>query len=306
MNHYPTKGESLWNATVRRTEFSSHRGDLDVDVAVIGAGIAGLTTAYMLKQKGKKVAVFEKYQIGDSVTGYTTAKVSSQHGLIYHELIEKHGKGHAQVYADANQGAIDTIEAIIATENISCEWRRADSYVYTDKSSELRAIKDEVLAAQSLGLPASYTESLPLNIAAKAAVRFTHQASFNVLDYLYGLVNAIEGQGSRVYEHTKVSNVHDGERVTFKVPGGTVTANEVVLATNIPSPILDHIAYGLYEYPVRSYLIAGPVESRIDDMYINTGNPTRSIHSLNINGKPWMMMGGEAHMVGVSGPAEGH
>src|SRR6476620_5827492 len=143
MAHYPSKGESVWNHTVERTDYAPLTHDFSVDVAIIGAGIAGLTTAYLLKQRGVKVAVFEKYQIGDSISGYTTAKVASQHGLAYTELIEKFGFDAARTYGRANEAAIACIEDIVKTERIDCDWRREDNYVFSNKTDEVEKLKKE-------------------------------------------------------------------------------------------------------------------------------------------------------------------
>jgi glycine/D-amino acid oxidase-like deaminating enzyme len=306
MVHYPSKDHSLWLNTADSVEYPALDRSLSIDVAIIGAGITGLTTAYLLKQRGIKVAVFEKYRLGDSVSGHTTAKVTSQHGRTYAQLIEKFGQDTARIYGEANQAAIEKIEEIIHTEQIECDWRREDNYVFTNKFDELEGFRQEATAATALGLPAQYETAMPLGVDMQAAVRFKNQATFHILKYLQGLARAVGGGGCYVFEHTKASIVRDGDSCTFHTPGGTVTANKVILATNVPSPLKDHAAYGLLEYPVRSYLIAGRTTKKISGMYIMTGDPTRSILPTSINGEQWLLVGGEGHISGLSGPAESH
>jgi glycine/D-amino acid oxidase-like deaminating enzyme len=305
MVRIPSKGNSLWVESTPRIVYDSLMSDLNVDIAIIGGGIVGLTTAYLLKRAGKQVAVFDKWQVGGDISGFTTAKITSQHGLTYSQLIKKHGKEAAKLYGQANQVAIDEIRKIITRENIDCDFQRHDNYVFTTKQSEVDEFIQEASDAKSIGLPATFETTTPLPYAA-SAVRFKNQATFHIGKYVQGLARAVHGNGCAVYENTKVTNIRGGSPCTFRTPNGRVKANAVILATNVPSPIVMHGYYGLYEYPTRSYLIAGRSESDVSGMYINNGRPGRSILPIELNSERWLLIGGEGHFAGLSGPAKGH
>ncbi len=119
---------SLWVATTPETDYPPLSGDVTVDVAVIGAGITGLSTALLLKLSGARVAVIEAGRVASGVTGYTTAKVTSLHGLIYADLLEEIGEERARLYAEANQAAIEQVAALVEEYGIECGFRRAASY----------------------------------------------------------------------------------------------------------------------------------------------------------------------------------
>lgn len=307
MVKYPNKGESVWMHTAHSTAlYPPLKEDLIIDVAVIGGGIAGLMAAYMLKKEGKRVAVFEKDIIASGVSGYTTGKISSLHGLTYSSLIKKFGPQAAQIYADSNQAAIGAIEAIVKAENIDCNWRREDNYVFTEDDDKVETLRKEARDAHSLGLPASFETALLPNLQAKVGVKFTDQATFHIAKFLNGLAGVIHGDGSFVFEHTKAHSFHDGTPATFSTPHGSVRATDIILATNAPYAPKDHAVYALYEYPMRSYIVAGKITEDIPGMYISVDSPSRSVLPAYINGEKWLLIGGDGHFVGKSGPAEHH
>src|SRR3954469_13450820 len=149
----PGEPVSLWLATTPETNFSALADNVSVDVAIIGGGIAGVTTALLLKQAGASVAVIEAGRVAESVTGNTTAKVTSQHGLIYDHLISQFGTDGAQAYADSQEGALEKIASLVEENGIDCDFVRADAYVYTEVDDELGRITADVEAATKLGLP---------------------------------------------------------------------------------------------------------------------------------------------------------
>src|SRR5215210_7110425 len=232
----PTSGKQLsfWIDTTPRTNFPALQDDTAVDVAILGGGIAGLTAAVLLKRLGKTVAVIEARKIAEGVTGHTTAKVTSQHKLIYDTLIERHGEEKARLYAEANEAAIDRIEAFVNEKNIDCDFRRLPAFVYTESEEYLGQLQSEVEAAQRVGLPASFVEEAPLPFPVVGAMRFEAQAQFHIRKYLLPLAEEIPGDGSHLFEGTRAIGVNDGEPCKVATDRGFVTAKDVIIATHIP------------------------------------------------------------------------
>ena len=170
----------------------------------------------------------------------------------------------------------------------------------------MQQLKDEAEVAARLGLPASFLTETGLPFPVAGAVRFENQGTFHVLRYLDGLARAIHGDGSFVFEHTKATQYHDGVPTGVIANGHTIRAKHVILATNAPDKVKDHVAYAAVEYPTRSYIVAGRLQTMLNGMYISADHPTRSILPMEIDHQPWLLVGGDGHFVGKSGPAKGH
>jgi glycine/D-amino acid oxidase-like deaminating enzyme/nitrite reductase/ring-hydroxylating ferredoxin subunit len=278
---------------------------VEADVAVLGAGIAGLTTALLLKKEGLRVAVIEAAGICCATTGHTTAKVSAQHGLIYERLAAKFGEDGARTYAEANLVGLELIEALVDEHGIDCEWERRPAYAYTEQDSRVDAIEREVAAAQRAGLPARYTEETDLPWPVKAAIRFEDQAQFHPRRYCLGLARLIEGDGSRVFEHTRALDVTDGSPCVVTTERHEVRAAFVVLATHLP--FLDRGGFFAKCHPEREYVLAAAVEQPLPKgMYITVEKPTRSIRQHPVEGGELLILGGDSHKTGQGGDTERH
>src|SRR4030095_7448524 len=208
----PGIAESCWVATAPQTHYPRYEQSDRTDVAVIGGGIVGLTAAYLLATAGYAVTVLEARKVGRQVTGRSTAKVTSQHTLIYSYLVEKHGLETARLYADANQTAVREICRWVEAESMECDLERKDGYVYTSMPAGRAAIDAEADVARSLGLEAEALASAPLPFATSGALRFRNQAQFNPAQYLIGLAAAATARGVRIFENTRVTSVGPDKR----------------------------------------------------------------------------------------------
>lgn len=228
---------SLWlDFTEEKKPSPSLSSNLETDVCIIGAGIFGLTCAYYLSKLGFKVTVLEKDGIGEKATGHTTAKITSQHNLFYDYLIHSYGKKFASDYLEVNEKAIQNIKQIIDEEKIKCDFEYQNSYVYTTDKSELKAIKKEVTAVESLGFPCEFVTKAGLPFKIEGAICFKKQAQFHPLKYLYGLCDCISSQKGEIYTNSVVTNVEKDMDSTYLVstPNATVKCKYVIVASHYP------------------------------------------------------------------------
>jgi glycine/D-amino acid oxidase-like deaminating enzyme len=222
---------SYWIDTTPRTDYPALPGDVSADVAVLGGGIVGLTAAVLLKRLGKTVAVIESRRVAEGVTGHTTAKVTSQHRLIYDTLIKDHGERKARLYGEANEAAIERIAAFVGEKKIECDLLRLPAYVYTESEAFLPRIEAEARAASRLGLPASFVREVPLPFPVKGALRFEDQIQFHIRKYLLPLAEEIPGSGSYVFENTRAMRVREGVQCRVETDRGRVIAKDVIIAS---------------------------------------------------------------------------
>ncbi|MEG0854640.1 MAG: FAD-binding oxidoreductase, partial [Angelakisella sp.] len=177
--------KSIWSETAEIPGREALSGNLSAEVAVIGAGMAGILTAYLLQKQGKQVVVLEAERIGSGQTKNTTAKITSQHSLIYDRLIREFGMDKAQQYASANEAAIAMYRSIIALEGIDCHFESRPAFLYSTEESA--PLMREAEAAASLGIAATFTTDTTLPFPISGAVRFEGQAQFHPLDFLCGI-----------------------------------------------------------------------------------------------------------------------
>ena len=272
-------------------------GKAEVEVAVVGAGIVGLTAALRLAEAGRSVTVVDQSGIGSGTTGHSTAKVTSQHGLTYAALRDRYGDEAARAYGRANEAAKETI-AELAGSGIDCGFRRRDAWVYAAREADRSSIEAEAEAARKAGLPARLEEDVPVPFETAGGVVFAEQGEFDPQRYLIGLAARFEAAGGTIHEDTRARSVSDGDQLRIETEGGEVVAEHVVVATLIP--FLDRGAWFARAFPSRSYCLTATVEGPPPDaMLISAKSPTRSIRSVRHRGRELLMIGGESHHTGT-------
>ncbi|HEX8135789.1 MAG TPA: FAD-dependent oxidoreductase [Actinomycetes bacterium] len=298
-------GVSYWVATAPETAFPAYRGGgPKVDVAVLGGGITGLLTALLLKQDGASVAVIEAGKVACGVTGSTTAKVTSLHGLTYARLARSLGTQAAQVYGEANQAGLALIARLVEQLGIDCDFERLPAFTYTEQPRQVPAVEQEVEAARQAGLPASFTTDIGLPFPVQAAVRFDDQAQFHPRRFCVALAQAVDGDGGQVFEQTRARNLRLGFPCTVRTEHGDLRADHVVVATHLP--FFDPLGLFAKTSPSRSYAAAVTLaEAAPPGMYLSADPATRSIRPL-VSGGNQAVVAGEEHKVGHGGDTRTH
>lgn len=289
---------SYWIDSTKKKSFKQQNRNLKTDIAILGGGIVGITTAFLLNKEGINSLVIEARKILEGTTGHTTAKITSQHRLIYDYLINKFGKERAKQYADANQSAIELINNTVTNNNIDCNFIRKPSYVYTESDAFIKNIEKETKSAKDLGLPAEYVTDTSLPFQVKCAVKFNNQAQFHPLKFLVHLANKIQNNGCEIFEKTRVMKIEGNSPYTIITDMGNITAKKVVVATHYP--IFDKP--GLYFsrlYASRSYVLGMRTKEKLPDgMYISADNPVHSFRTQPVNNDTMLLLGGEGHKTG--------
>ena len=271
---------SLWLKETKIEKFSNLEKDLETEVCIIGAGIFGVSTAYYLTQKGYKVVLIERDSIASKVTGHTTAKITSQHGLIYHYLLNQYGKNFAKKYYQANQSAVQEIENIINENEINCDLKKQSSSVYTINQTEISKIEEEIQALKDLDINARKIQQSPLPFNIISGIEFQDQAKFNPIKYISKLVNIIEQNNCLIYENTTCYDIKkDNNQYICYTKNNKIRCKYVVIATHYPFINFPGI-YFAKMYQSSSYVLGIDTKTKLfDGMYINIQSPIYSFRT---------------------------
>jgi len=300
----PTTGTtlSIWAATSEIDLRPKLDKEATANVCVVGAGIAGMTTAYLLARAGKSVIVLDDGPIGGGMTGRTTAHLVTALDDRYFELEHLHGEKGAQLAAQSHRASIDQVERIVRDEKIDCEFERLDGYLFVPPNESKEILDRELAAAHRAGLAdLEIVERAPIAaFDTGRALRFPHQGQFHPLKYLAGLARAIERDGGQIYSNTHASKIEGGDRARIETSNGpVVTADAVVVATN--TPVNDRFEIHTKQAAYLTYVIGalvrrGEVESAL---FWDTPHPYHYIRVENLNDDyDLLISGGEDHKSG--------
>ncbi len=248
--------KSIWSDTTEITNFKSFSGEAKTDILIIGGGICGVLCAYFLQQEGVDYMLVEGRQIGSGSTKNTTAKITSQHGLIYNHLMYSIGKEKTRLYLEANEKAINEYRRLAM--DIDCDFEEMVSGVYT--RTDAKKIEEELKALDMLGYSAKFAGKLPLPFNISGAVLFNGQAQFHPLKFLYGI-----SRNLNIYENTFVRRIDGHTAYTDK---GKIIADKIIVATHFPF-INKRGSYFLKLYQSRSYVIALKNAPDVKGMYVD-------------------------------------
>jgi glycine/D-amino acid oxidase-like deaminating enzyme/nitrite reductase/ring-hydroxylating ferredoxin subunit len=293
--------ESLWPATLQMPVCSSLRSDVRADVCIVGAGIAGLTTAYLLTRAGKSIVILDDGKLAGGMTSATTAHLTSALDDRYFEMERLHGAEGARLAAESHTAAIDRIEAILREERIACDFERLDGYLILSPGQGIELLDRELAAAHRVGLHGvARIDRAPLEpFDTGPCLRFPDQAQFHPLKYLAGIARAIRRDGGHIFTDSHADRIEGGSPAEITVGNRTVTAEAVVVATN--APINDLVAIHTKQAPYMSYVIGArvPRGAVSKALYWDT---QESYHYVRLHGlneeHEILIVGGEDHKSG--------
>lgn len=293
---------SYWILSSENKEnYESLNNDINTDCLIVGGGIAGLTTAYLLAKENKKVTIVEADEIGFGASGRNTGKVTSQHGLIYSIIEKEYSSEKARLYYDANEEGLKLIKNIIEENHIDCNFKVVPSFVYTEEEKYIKDIKKEYEICKELKIPCEYMNNIkgvPLNI--KSALCFTNQGQFNPKKYVDALAKVNKKLGIKIYENTPVVDVNIDEECVVKCANNHIIKAKKLILTSCNAWYDGLRFFFAKEEASRSYLLCGKLKNKIlEGNYINVENPTRTFRTCKDDkGSDLLIAGGQDHKTG--------
>ncbi|MBP1996308.1 FAD-dependent oxidoreductase [Paenibacillus eucommiae] len=296
----PQFPEPYWRASTNLPSFPKLDQHITVDTAVVGGGISGITTAYLLAKAGVKVALLEAGNILNGTTGHTTAKITAQHDIIYDELIKQIGQEQAKLYYQANMDALNFIKQTVDEHKIECGFSEQDAYVYTNTESSMKKINDEFAAYQKLGINGEYVTRIAIPLPIKAAIEMKKQAQFHPLQYLAVLVQKIVDEGGVIYENTTAKTMEEApSSKVITQDGFEISCENMISCSHFP--FYDGMGFYFSRlHAQRSYVLGIKSDKQYPGgMYLSAEDPKRSIrYTTTSSGENLILIGGQNHKTG--------
>jgi glycine/D-amino acid oxidase-like deaminating enzyme/nitrite reductase/ring-hydroxylating ferredoxin subunit len=304
MNDFNSAGTMpIWKDATTVHRHPQQDTQVSVDVCIIGAGITGLTAADLLKRAGKTVAVIDLGHVGNGETGHTSAHLTEVFDLDYRDLIANFGEVGARLAAQSVREAIEHIEETSSLYDLKCDFARVPGYQFTENENELEELRRESIAASRIGVLNQVVSEAPVPFKIAGAIRFDNQAQFNPLAYVEGLAKRVPGNGSHLFEDTRMLEVEEGEPCRVITDRSTIIADDVIVAANVPSLNRFFLHTKIAAY--RTYAVAARVTDTFSNqnlfgqsLFWDIASPYHYIRSVQLNGVPHLIVGGEDHKTG--------
>ena len=296
--------KSLWVETAAQPEFSALKGNLEVDVAIVGGGITGLTAGILLQRAGKRVAIIDNLLVATGESGYTTAHLTQVLDVRYHKLISDFGEDKARLAAISSAAAISQIEKLIQDYRIACDFTRLPGYLYSENGFDSPDLSNEIEALQTVLVSAELIDEAPLPFKTTRAIRVDGQAQFHPRQYMLSIAEQFLYLGGKVFERTRAIDVADGTPCLVKTETGTITASDVIISANVS--VTNWLFLNTKIAAYRSYALSAKLHTPIPPgLYWDTLDPyhyVRSYHS-ETDGD-FLLAGGEDHKTGANAHTE--
>lgn len=301
-----TDTTSVWAKTAERPHRRELASDQRADACIVGAGIAGLTTGYLLAKSGARVVIVDDGPVGGGMTEVTSAHLSDAIDDRFTEIEKWHGEQGSRLAAESHTAAINEIEAIVSELKIDCDFQRVDGYLFRAPEHDQNLLDDELAAARRAGLAARMLDRAPIDYDTGPAIRFPNQARFHPLKYLVGVAKAIEEMGGQIFENSHADYVEGGDHAKVQVGPHLVCTKSIIIATN--SPINDLVAIHTKQAPYMTYVIGArvPKGAVADALYWDTLHayhyvriqPMRESNGAKNGKHDLLIVGGEDHKSG--------
>lgn len=301
------ESRSLWIDTTPSTDYPPLRGDLEADVAIVGAGITGITAAYLLAKAGKSVVLVDKGRIAMSETGHTTAHIVESTDADYGELIKAHGEDGARANTEATRAAIALMRSLVDELRIDCGLAPVDGFLYAEEEGHRESLQREQESLRLAGIETDWVDDVPVPFRTIGGLRFRNQYVFHIRQYVLAIAEAAVKHGARIFENSLVNDVENAEEsghCVVKSEAGSIRAQHVLLATHVP--INDRGIIWLKMHATRTYVVAAPVEAGqiADALFWDTADPYHYTRLLDTEKELFLIVGGEDRDIGKDGNDE--